>query len=571
MERFLLFPILFVLQGEGIMKKVKNAKMNMFGMLMLLTLIPLLLSIALISVISLNVTKTNFENAAEEKLYVVANNLSNHCRENEISYATAEQYHDYIDRLKGQKIEMAIIIKDSPSVASIKNENDYRVRDIEVSEEIYAQGENGFYDSNVMIDGKVYYGYYMPITLHDEVIGMAFAAQLKDNVTEAVNSSIANFVTIAIVLVALCTLIILLFSRGLIKTFGVLDKNVNALSQGDLSAQDEQNSNIKEVHNLLSSAKHMQENLADIIGKVKDVSADLVGNVSEVTILSQKSADRAQSITMAMRELSDSTMNMTENVQDINVQMMEIGNCVGDISDNVERLYETSENIQKVNEEAKVNMQTILDNTVQSVNAVSDITDQIRETNESIKGIDAAVELILSISEQTQLLSLNASIEAARAGEMGKGFSVVAEEIRNLSEQSAEGAEMIKDIAKIIVEKSHRSVQLAEDVHALIMLEQQNVSKTQMKYEELSRDIDSSVSEIKSISDKTEYLTEYKEKVVDHVQSLSAISEENAASNQEVNANVSEIMSDVQTVSDNCEKMNYLAKNLDNAVQYFHE
>lgn len=559
------------MKKEKSVKSGKKVQMNMFGMLMLLTMIPLFVSMILISVISLNITKSNLESAAEEKLYVVANDLSNHCRENEISYATAEQYHDYIDSLKEQKIEMAIIIKDSPSVASIKNENDYRVRDIEVSEEIYAHGDEGFYDSDVVIDGKVYYGYYKPITVHDEVIGMAFAAQLKDNVTEAVNSSIVKFVSIAFVLVAVFTLIILLFSKGLIKAFLVLDENVNALSQGDLSAHSEHRSGIKEVHNLFSSAKHMQENLSDIIGKVKNVSGELVDNVSEVTSLSQKSADRAQSITMAMQELSDSTMNMTESVQDINLQMIEIGNCVGDISENVDRLYVTSESIQKVNEEAKVNMQTIHDNTVQSVTAVNDITEQIKETNESIKGIDTAVELILSISEQTQLLSLNASIEAARAGEMGKGFSVVAEEIRNLSEQSAEGAEMIKDIAKIIVEKSHKSVQLAEEVHSLIMLEQENVSKTQLKYEELSKDIGDSVNEIKAISDKTEYLTEYKEKVVDHVQSLSAISEENAASNQEVNANVSEIMSDVQTVSDNCEKMNHLARNLDSAVQYFHE
>lgn len=555
-------------------KRVKGGKklqMTMFGMLMLLTMVPLLLSITLISVISLNITKENLEKAAEEKLYVVANDLSNHCRENEISYATAEQYHDYIDSLKNQNIEMAIIIKDSPSVASIKNENDYRVRDIEVSEEIYEHGEEGYYDSAVLIDGKAYYGYYKPITVHDEVVGMAFAAQLKDNVTVAVKSSISNFVSIAVVLLAVCTLITLMFSRGLIKSFGVLDENVTALSQGDISAKEGQKSKIKEVHNLFSSAKLMQENLSEVIVKVKGVSGDLVHNVSEVTSLSQKSADRAQTITMAMQELSDSTMNMTESVQDINLQMIEIGNCVGDISDNVDRLYVTSENIQKVNEEAKANMQTILDNTVQSVSAVNDITDQIRETNESIKGIDTAVELILSISEQTQLLSLNASIEAARAGEMGKGFSVVAEEIRNLSEQSAEGAEMIKDIAKIIVDKSHKSVQLAEDVHSLIMLEQENVAKTQLKYEELSKDIDCSVNEIKSISDKTDHLTEYKEKVVDHVQSLSAISEENAASNQEVNANISEIMSDVQTVSDNCEKMNHLAMNLDAAVQYFHE
>ena len=552
------------------MKKV-NMRMNMFGMLMLLTMIPLLLSIAFISVISLNVTKTNLENAAKEKLYVVANDLANHCHENEISYATAEQYHEYIDSLKDQNIEMAIIIKDSPSVSSVKNENDYRVRDIEVSEEIYAHGEAGYYDGEVLIDGKMYFGYYKPITVHDEVIGMALAMQLRDDVTAAVKSSVNKFVIIAVALIIVFSIITLIFSNGLVRSFAVLDRNVNALSQGNLGAPKEHKSAIKEMCNLLASAKHMQTNLSDIIGEVKEASGQLVGNVAEVTTLSHKSADRAQTITMAMQELSDSTMNMTENVQDIHLQMMEIGNCVGDISDNVERLYGTSESIQKVNEEAKINMKTIMDNTVQSVQAVHDITQQIKETNEAIEGIDTAVELILSISEQTQLLSLNASIEAARAGAMGKGFSVVAEEIRNLSEQSAEGAEMIKNIAKIIMEKSHQSVELAEGVHSLIMLEQDNVTKTQQKYEELSRDIECTVDEIRSISNKTDYLTQYKEKVVDHVQSLSAISQENAASNQEVNANVSEIMSEVQMVSENCEKMNDLAQNLERAVQYFHE
>ena len=249
--------------------------------------------------------------------------------------------------------------------------------------------------------------------------------------------------------------------------------------------------------------------------------------------------------------------------------MIEIGNCVNDISLSVDHLYNTSENIVKTNQEAQDNMDMIMTNSRQSVEAVRDIALQIKETNSSITEVDKAVELILSISQQTNLLSLNASIEAARAGEFGRGFAVVAEEIRHLSEQSAEGAEMIKNLAQTITQKSKKSVELADKVHSLIIHEQENVSKTQNKYEELSRDITVSVEEIKSIADKTDNLTDYKERVIDNVQNLSAISEENTANNEEVNNNIDEITSEVQIVNDNCEKMNDMAKKLEKSVAYF--
>ena len=108
------------------------------------------------------------------------------------------------------------------------------------------------------------------------------------------------------------------------------------------------------------------------------------------------------------------------------------------------------------------------------------------------------------------------------------------------------------------------------NIYSLILSEQENVSTTQQKYEALSTDIDQSVNEIKSIAEKTDHLTNYKEKVIENVQDLSAISQENAASNEEVNANISEIISEVRAVNENCEKMNRMAMDLDESVAYFH-
>jgi len=546
-------------------KKPKQGfKFSMFAMLITLSLIPLVLSVVIISGTSLQITKKNLEQSAQDTLYVVATNLASYCHQNEINAINASNYFEYLDSLKDKNIEMAILIDGAPGATSIKNENDFRIREI-----AFEISETGYYDKSVDVDGQIYYAYYMPISYDNEIIGMAFAGERQEDVTGAIQSTATIFVATAVILIIVFAIVALLFSRGLSKSFTTVGKNVNALSKGILSKQKASTSRVKEMSVLLSETNTMQENLSETIGKVKSVSQGLVGSISEVTELSESSSGRAKQITTSMEELSLSTMSMAENVQDINIQMIEIGNFVNDISGNVDQLYNSSENIVKSNNEAKDSMDTIMVNSKESVTAVNDIAAQIKQTNDSIAEIDQAVELILSISEQTNLLSLNASIEAARAGEAGRGFAVVAEEIRHLSEQSAEGAEMIKNLAKTITDKSQKSVGLADRVRSLILSEQENLAKAQKKYEELSEEINQSVNEIKSIAEKTDNLTESKEKVIENVQGLSAISEQNAASNQEVNANIYEIISEVQNVSDNCGKMNGMAQELQTSVSYF--
>ena len=463
-------------------KKQRKFKFSLFSMLITLSLIPLILSIGIISTISVYVTKNNLEEESQATLYIVANNLANYCRENEINAINASNYYEYLDSLKEQNIEMAIIIDGAPCATSIKNENDYRIREIEVQSE----NTEGYFDQQVVIDNKEYFAYYMPIESNGEVIGMAFAGELQENVTGAINSIVLTFAGIAVFLVVIFAILALTLSRGLVKSFRLVGRSVNALSKGDLSVQVTNKSPVKEMSVLLSEAEVMQKNLSEIIGKVKDVSQTLVDNIAEVTKESESSFGRANQITTSMQELSASTMKMGDYVQDIQTQMIEIGNCINDISLSVDHLYNTSENIVKTNQEAQDNMDMIMTNSRQSVEAVRDIALQIKETNSSITEVDKAVELILSISQQTNLLSLNASIEAARAGEFGRGFAVVAEEIRHLSEQSAEGAEMIKNLAQTITQKSKKSVELADKVHSLIIHEQENVSKRRINMRSLA-------------------------------------------------------------------------------------
>lgn len=556
------------------MKKGKGKKFSfsLFTMLMMLSLAPLVLSVTIISITSLYITKSNLEKDAKEKLFIVANNLASYCRENEINAINVGNYYEYLDSLKEQQIEMAIIIEGAPCATSIKNENDYRIREIEFEKDIIENADEikyGYYDEDVEIDGKVYCAYYMPIEMNGEIIGMTFAGELRDHVTGAVKSIVVSFVLVAVCLLLLSAVVVIVLSTGLLRSFQAVGKSVNALAEGDLKSEIKQQSFVREMDILLRETEIMQKNLSDTIGKVKYISQRLAENILNVTKLSESSSGKAEQITSSMEELATSTVEMNENVQDIYMQMMEMGNEINDISENVERLHESSGNILKTNDEATVNMDIIMESSKKSVDAVNDISMQIRQTNDSIAEIDKAVGLILGISQQTNLLSLNASIEAARAGELGKGFAVVAQEIRNLSEQSAEGAEMIKELAQTINEQSRKSVSLADRVHGLILEELEGVSKTKSKYAELSMDISRSVDDIRSIAEKTGYLSDYKEKVVKNVQLLSGISKENSLNNEGVNQNIGEIMTQIQNVNENCEKMNVIAGELEDTAAFF--
>lgn len=550
-------------------KKTPGKKgIRLFAVMAILSLAPLIASIGIISTVSASVVRDNLEENTKNTLMIVANNLASYCYDNEITAMNASNYYEYIDSLKPYDIEMAIIAEGMPCTTSIKSENDYRIREIPLGPDSEAL-EQGYYDRNVEIDGKVYYGYYVPIKADGRIIAVAFAGERQENVIGQIRNVIAIFVVIAAVLVLVFMVIVLLFSRNLSRLFDRIGRRINALSEGNLSRQKAESSPVRELGMLLDTTDTMQQKLSATIGDVTDASEKLTDDIREVTTLSENSANKARQISSSVDRLSESTVTMDENVRNINEQMMEIGKCVNDISESVEGLYSSSDKTLQTNNEAMAYMDAIMKNSVKSVEAVSDIQEQIRQTNASIAEIDQAVELILEIAEQTNLLSLNASIEAARAGEMGKGFAVVALEIRKLSEQSGRGAEMIKDVAQTISAKSQKSVQLADIVHEIIQSEQDNVSRTQAKFAEHSEDIHQSVEEIRSIAEKTEHLLQYKETVIGNVQELNSFSRENAADQEEVNENIGQIIKEVQRVNEHCRKMNDMAREMGQSVAYF--
>ena len=578
-----LFPLVKgihrISRGVEVMKKTKVKKQktpkkqgcSLFLLLMLLALAPVVLATVILSTTSLHLTRTNLEGSVQTTLHVTADNLAKYCKENEITAMNASGYYEYLDSLKEEDLEMAILADGIPATTSIKNENDYRIREIPMDQDLVSGGgTDGYYDKNVVIDGNAYYGYYIPIMNDGRITAVAFAAERKNDITDALWEIKVVFLICAAGIVLLFGAICFFLSRALSSRMKETGARVNALAEGDLSAKKESHSIVREIRNLLLNTSQMQRNLAQVIGGVQEISGELLNSVRQVAEGSNTTMEQAEQISQAVDQLSAAAEEMAENVQNISDRMDEIGAAVNDISASAGQLQKDSEEMQDNSRKAGEGMEKIMTGSSRSVESVDTITSKIHETNDYIEKIDEAVALIFSISGQTNLLSLNASIEAARAGEAGRGFAVVAEEIRKLSEQSAAGAEQIKELAQGITEKSGETVEQADVVKDIIREEQDYIIATREQYQQLEQSIRHSAEEIRKIAGETRHLSQQKEDILGNIGSLSAISEENAANNQQVNANIEEILTQIQTVGANCDKMKQISGELENSVAYFH-
>lgn len=578
-----LFPLVkvihWILRGVKVMKRTKVKKQktpkkqgcSLFLLLMLLALALVVLATVILSTTSLHLTRTNLEGSVQTTLHVTADNLAKYCKENEITAMNASGYYEYLDSLKEEDLEMAILADGIPATTSIKNENDYRIREIPMDQDLVSGGgTEGYYDKNVVIDGNAYYGYYIPIMNDGRITAVAFAAERKNDITDALWEIEVVFLICAVGMVLLFGAICFFLSRALSSRMKETGARVDALAEGDLSAKKESHSIVREIRNLLLNTSQMQRNLAQVIGGVQEISGELLNSVRQVAEGSNATMEQAEQISQAVDQLSAAAEEMAENVQNISDRMDEIGAAVNDISASAGQLQKDSEEMQDNSRKAGEGMEKIMTGSSRSVESVDTITSKIHETNDYIEKIDEAVALIFSISGQTNLLSLNASIEAARAGEAGRGFAVVAEEIRKLSEQSAAGAEQIKELAQGITEKSGETVEQADVVKDIIREEQDYIIATREQYQQLEQSIRHSAEEIRKIAGETTHLSQQKEDILGNIGSLSAISEENAANNQQVNANIDEILTQIQTVGANCDKMKQISGELENSVAYFH-
>ncbi len=337
---------------------------------------------------------------------------------------------------------------------------------------------------------------------------------------------------------------------------------------------------------------------ADLTYQIKVRSRDEVGDlatqfnlfigkiramVSRVSEHSQKLSEQVQGMTTSTAEVSAMSEDVSTTIQQIARGAEDQATKIADVHHLLQEMQETMKEVEKKAAEAAGAVDRAT-HTAQAggklargtIDRITTLNETILQNSEGIhhlgaksKEIGRVVEIISGISEQTNLLSLNAAIAAARAGEQGKGFAVVADEIRSLADRVGKATDEIGNLIQEIQNDTQQAVQSMEKSANEIQVSREGIKKMERSLDEIVEVIENVVIFTKSITDLTAVQNQRYGKIITSIQDINAVSEESAASTEEVSASTEEQTASMEQVTATFKELSAMAEELRQMVEHF--
>ncbi|WP_036218011.1 methyl-accepting chemotaxis protein [Lysinibacillus sphaericus] len=434
--------------------------------------------------------------------------------------------------------------------------------------------ENGeltsmYIDSNELKDKA--YNVFAPMILED--IDETWTVQIvlaESKILETYNHVFVYTIIASIIMVALMTAASVLFIYKQLKPLKFLRSSIETAAEGDLTQKvEEKYIKQDEIGAVALAYNNMLDKTNSAIKAVLNSTTLLNQSSNQVHEAFNEIVSSSQEVSVAINEIAQGASKQSEDTEETNYRMMDLSDQIDAITALSNEMDELSLKTNVTTEKGMQEVQSLHEHNIGTNEMNGRIQQQMELLASNIANINQIIGSIQSITEQTNLLALNASIEAARAGEHGKGFAIVAEEVRKLAEQSKNETEVIKSTVESILENSQQTVAVIASNAELMQSQNESVQSTQLAFKDnsdLSRAIATSISELMT---QLSTMLEHKNQAIMSIQSISAISEETAASAEQVSASAMDQQAELQKVAESMQNMNDISNELQEVVNRF--
>ncbi len=380
-------------------------------------------------------------------------------------------------------------------------------------------------------------------------------------------------------------------------TLPTLVRNMELAASGDLTTtfdtdladidegQDDEIGKIKRAFNRIQGAVRntgdsynmMMREVSGLVGKVREMSIDMTGASGQLADASSQAGDATQGLADASQQVASGAQEQATNIQKSSQLVDELITSVGQVAEGSEKQTtevnraqgvvsqvanaskQVAENAQGATEgaqsanKAAENGVEVVQQTIQGMNSINDavqnVATEVANLGERSQEIGKIVSVIDDIAAQTNLLALNAAIEAARAGEQGRGFAVVADEVRQLAERVSQATSEIAGLIESVQESVSTSVQATETGTKQVEEGTTLASGAGEALDEIIKAVGSVTQQVEEISGLAEEVSASSNEMVDAIDGISSVATENSAVAAKMNDASSEVKGSMEAVS----------------------
>lgn len=364
-------------------------------------------------------------------------------------------------------------------------------------------------------------------------------------------------------------IIIWLFANRISRPIQQVTIRMDMLANGDLSAEQIQIKSKDETAKLAGAMNTMQSEIHQLIERIQNASELMASHSEELNQSADEVKLGSEQVAITMQEMAVGAEKQADGSSELSEMMASFTTRVQEANSRGEQIIKSTNQVIQLTEKGNQLMHSSTKQMEKVDSIVQDAVQKVKNLNVQSQQISKLVVVIKDIADQTNLLALNAAIEAARAGEQGKGFAVVADEVRRLAEQVRES---VKDITQIVINIQNEFHTVTDSLQGGYQEVEQGtklIESTGVTFNNISDSIMGVVDSITKVSENLNLMTQDSQQMNGSIQEIAAIAEESAAGIEQTSAASAETSTSMEEVAANSAQLAKLAEELNERIRKF--
>ncbi|WP_339246965.1 methyl-accepting chemotaxis protein TlpC [Bacillus sp. FSL R5-0523] len=478
---------------------------------------------------------------------------------------------DIVDLLGEKTGDTITIFQGDTRVATNVMKNGERAVGTQASSEVIAavlkKGKRFYGQADVA--GSSYQTAYMPLKdQNGNIIGMLYTGANQSILASLTQSLFTQFAIVLVIVIIVSVILVLVFTRKINKRLNALKSAFESAGNGDMTIEASDKTG-DELSELSVYYNKMRMKLNDTIQTVQQSALQLASASQQLSAGAEETNQASEKITEAVQQIANGAQDQITRIENSESSLKQASADIRDISANTAAIADKGQLAQSkadIGQKEIANVQAQMDAIHQSIQKSGEIIHQLDGRSKQIEQI---LSVITQIADQTNLLALNAAIEAARAGEQGKGFAVVADEVRKLAEESQQSAGQISKLIIEIQKDMNRSARSVEHVKTEAAEGVTMIQRTRDAFKEIAAATGEISAEISDLSASVTNISASAHQINDSFAANTADIKESTKNTRQAAALTEEQFAAMEEITAASETLSQLAEELTGIISQF--